>query len=167
MFSLYITLNVVFYSDDILHLIYQDKGEYKLIYQIPITFYSSVISFALSIILKKLSLSQNDVISIKSKKNIKKIITWSFKIKNCMKKRIVIFYIIGFVFLICFWYYVTAFCAVFQNVQVSLLKNTMLTFLLSMVYPFLLNLFPAIFRMYSFYSNQKCCYNFSRFLALI
>ena len=167
LFALYITLNVVFYSDNILHLIYQDKGQYKLIYQIPITCYSSLISLALSIILKKLSLSQNDIIELKKKQNIGKVVSSTFKIKNCIKNKITIFYIIGFVLLICFWYYVTAFCAVFLNVQISLLKNTIITFIFSMLYPFLLNLFPGIFRMCSISLKSKCCFNFSRFLSII
>ena len=70
--SLYICINALFFDDYIMHVIHIEKGKYKLMYQIPIAFYSSLFSFAITTSLKKLSLTQNNIMNLKKKKNLKK-----------------------------------------------------------------------------------------------
>ena len=69
-----------------------------------------------------------------------------------------------------FWYFISCFCAVYNNTQIILLKDTLLSFGLSMLYPIGLSLLPGAFRIPSLRSekkNKKCLYNFSKIIALL
>ena len=81
-----------------------------------------------------------------------------------------LFYYISLLFLIIFWYYISTFCAVYKNTQIIFIKNTLISFTLTLVYPFVLNLLPGIFRMSSLKANKKdkeCVYKFANIIALI
>ena len=45
-----------------------------------------------------------------------------------------------------FWYYVGCFCAVYKNTQIHLIKDTLISFSTSLLYPLVLYLLPGIFR---------------------
>ena len=69
-----------------------------------------------------------------------------------------------------FWYFISCFCAVYKNTQIILIKDTLISFGLSMLYPFGLNLFPGIFRIPALRAknkNMKYLYQFSGIVALI
>ena len=59
------------------------------------------------------------------------------------------------------------FGVIYKNTQMHLLKDTLISFGLSLVYPFAIYLFPGIFRMIALSkANQKreCLYTFSKLL---
>ena len=62
------------------------------------------------------------------------------------------------------------FGAIYKNTQLHLLKDTLISFGLSLVYPFATYLLPGLFRIPSL-SNEKnkreCSYNFSKIVQLI
>ena len=64
-FAIYYAVNAPFFNDDLLHKIYEDKGSFNLLYQLPQIIYSSLISTCLNILLKLLSLSKDDIINFK------------------------------------------------------------------------------------------------------
>ena len=69
-----------------------------------------------------------------------------------------------------FWYFISCFCAVYKNTQIILFKDTLISFGLSMLYPFGLNLLPGMFRIPALRAEKKdkmCLYNFSQYVALI
>ena len=69
-----------------------------------------------------------------------------------------------------FWYYISTFCAVYKNTQITLIKNTFISFGLTLLYPFGLNLFPGFFRIPSLRTKKKdreCMYKLSNILSLI
>ena len=81
-----------------------------------------------------------------------------------MKIKFVLFFNFNFIFLILFWYYLSIFCAVYKKTQIILIKDTIISFCLSLVYPFLFNLFPGIFRLVSLRNSKKnrpCLYKIS------
>ena len=167
-FSLYFTINALFFSDDSIDNLYKEKGKYNFIYQIPQILYSSIISSITNLILKKLSLSQRDILSVKQSLEIKQAEIQCKKVKRCLKIKSIIFMIIGILLLMFFWYYISCFCSVFVNTQISLLKDTIISYCLSMIYPFGLNLFPGFFRIPAIKSrNKKCLYRISKILAFI
>ena len=92
------------------------------------------------------------------------------KIENCLKIKFIIFFILSFVFMVFFWYFISCFCAVYVNTQIILIKDTIISFSLSMVYPFGLNLLPGFFRIPSLRAknkNKECLYKTSTIIALI
>ena len=169
-FSLYLSVNAFFFSDETMHKIYEDRGIFNVIYQIPQILYSSVISSIINVLLKALSLSEKDILKIKEEENIKSIIEKSKKIEKCIKIKFVIFFFISSLLMLFFWYFISCFCAVYSNTQQILFKDTLISFAISMLYPFGLNLLPVIFRIPSLRAekkDKKCLYNFSQLIALI
>ena len=169
-FSLYITINGFFFTDNTMHKIYQDNGEYNLIYQLPQIIYSSIISAFINSILKILSLSEKSILSLKNENNFELAVASGKYIKRCLIVRLVIYFILSFIFMFFFWLFISCFCAVYINTQVILIKDTLISFILSMLYPFGLNLLPGIFRILALKDpkkSQSCMYKFSKVVALI
>ena len=84
--------------------------------------------------------------------------------------KFIVFYICSFIFMSFFWYFISSFCAVYKNTQIILIKDTLISFLLSMLYPLGINLVPGFFRIPALRSpkrDKKCMYNFSKIVALI
>ena len=169
-FSLYMTINGFFFTDNTMHKIMIDNGKYNFIFEIPQILYSTVISAICNLILKRLSLSELHILAIKYEKNIKIAHFKSKKILSCLKIKFFIFFILSFLLMFFFWYFISGFCAVYINTQLTLIENTLISFLISMIYPFGLNLFPGFFRIPSLRAknkNKKCLYKISGLIALI
>ena len=121
-------------------------------------------------ILKKLSLSDKQILMIKLEKDFLVAQKKTNDIKKCLKIKLVSFFILSFILMAFFWYFISAFCSVYKNTQIILIKDTLLSFTLSMIYPFGLNLFPGMFRIPSLRDekkNKKCLYKVSELIALI
>ena len=121
-----------------MHKIYEDNGIFNFIYQINQIIYSSIISFAITELIKYLSLTEKNIIKIKNEKNINNLDKIAMNELNCIRKKFIIFFIISFLFLIFFWYYLGCFGAVYKNTQFHLIKDTLFSFGLSLAYPLLL-----------------------------
>ena len=62
-FSIYYAVNCLFFDDDTMHKIYVTNGSFNFEYQLPKIIYSSLISMVLNSLLRKLALSNNDIIN--------------------------------------------------------------------------------------------------------
>ena len=160
-----IAINALFFTDDTMHKIYVDSGEFNLGYQLPQIIYSFLISYVINFIIEYLSLSEDLIISIKRSKIIN--LHKNKKIINCMKVKFLLFFIVSFILLLIFWYYITCFCCVYENTQIHLFKDSLMSFVISLIYPIFINLLPGIFRMPSL-NNKKgdklCMYKFSQII---
>ena len=157
-FSLYFTINSLFFTDKTMRKIYKEKGKYNIISQLPKIIYSSIITTAINIILKSLALSEKNIISLKKyinkfkdKKKINKNIKEVF---HRLKIHFNIFFTICFIFMCLFWYYVSVFCCVYINTQIILIKDTALSFGVTLLYPFVVHLFSSEFRIISLKSRK-------------
>ena len=167
-FSLYYVVNTLFFTDSTLHKIYIDKGVYNIIFQLPQIFYSSLISNTANIIVNYLSLSEKDILEIKNERKNKR--NKASKVFKWLNVKFVVYFIFDFSILIIFWYFLGCFCAVYKNTQVHLIKDTLICFGISTLYPFGLCLIPGIFRIPSLRNKEKkkeCLYNFSKYLHLL
>ena len=169
-FSLYFTINGFFFSDDTMHKIHEEKGAFNIFFQIPQILYSSVISSIINILLKTLSLSENNILAIKKFQDIKVAQNKSKEIFNCIKLKFIIFFFLSNLLILFFWYFIPCFCAVYTNTQIILIKDTLVSFALSMLYPFGLNLLPGLLRIPALKAkdkNKKTLYKFSNIVALV
>ena len=169
-FSLYFTINGFFFSNETMHKIYKDKSSYNIIYQIPIMLYSTFISSALNIILRQLSLSENNILSIAQTKEYKNAVKKSKKVLKCLRIKFLLFFLLRIIILLFCWYYISCFCAVYINTQVALISDTFISYGLSMIYPFGLNLIPGIFRFPALKAkskDKKCMYKIGNIISLI
>jgi len=131
---------------------------YNIFSQLPKIFYSSIITTAINIILKSLALSEKNIISLKKNKDKykdkKKINQNIREVFHRLKIKFNIFFIIGLIFLCLFWYYVSVFCCVYINTQIILIKNTFLSFGVTLLYPFVVHLFTSELRIISLKSRK-------------
>ena len=151
-----------------MHNIYINKGSFNLEYQIPIIIYSSLISMILNALLKLLALSNNDIIKFKQNKEKNDINKRGTDLEKKLRIKSIFYFIISFIFLLFFWYYISMFGVIYKNTQYHLLKDTLISFGLSMIYPFGIYLLPGIFRKPSLSNNKrKYLYDFSKFLQML
>ncbi len=64
----------------------------------------------------------------------------------------------------------SSFGAVYQNTQIIVFENTLICLGISLVYPFLINILPGLFRIPSLKAkkkDKKSIYNFSKFLQIL
>ena len=169
-FSLYITINGFFFSDETMHKIHENNGTYKLLNQIPQIMYSCLVSTVINMILKQLSLSERSLIEIKKEHNKKRVESKAKEVVGFLKIKFLIFYIIDYLLLFFFWYFLSCFCGVYKNTQITLFKDSLISFGISMLYPFGINLFPGMFRMTALRAkkkDKKTLYKAGNLLALI
>ena len=166
-FALYYTVNTLFFNDSTMNKIYENKGKENISLRIPQILYSTIISTGIKVLLTTFSLTEKNILEIKNQKNIKLVndtALINFKIIN---RKIMIFFGVNFIFLLFFWYYLSSFCAVYKNTQTYLIKDTFISFCLSLVYPFFINLIPGIFRIMALKKVNKLLYTISKLIALI
>ena len=167
-FALYLTVNALFFNYRAMNHIYVKKGDYDFIFQIPQIIYSTLISATINMIIKTLSLSQKDIVNLKREK--KNVIFKASKVIKCLNTKFIIFFILNFILLLSFWYYIGCFCTVYKNTQGYLIKDSLISFILALVYPIFLSIFPGIFRIPSLKSvnkNNECIYKFSQIIQLL
>ena len=165
-FALELTNNALFFNEETMHNIYVKKGAYDIIYQIPQIIYSSIISSVIDIIIRYFSLSQKYIIEEKNKKEDKKNNSKYKGIIICLKIKFIIFYILSFLLLFSFWYYISCFCAIYKNTQMYLIKDTLIGFGISLIYPIISYLVSGLFRTYALRNNGECIYKFSKFIII-
>ena len=166
-FEVSLTVNALFFNDKTMHKIYEDKGDFDLIYQIPQILYSSLITILLNFISTSLSLTENNIISIKQEKTIKNLNLKAQK-KYCMiKAKFTFFCFIIFFVLLIFLYYITCFCCIYSNTQIQLIKDSGISFVIPLIYSFFTCLIPGILRIPALddkKKKRKCLYKFSKLI---
>ena len=162
------TINALFFTDSTIHEIYLEKGEYNFIYQLPKIIYSIIITSVIHIIVKYLSLTEKSIINFKNEQlNSNSDVKMAELIKS-LKIKMIIFYVTSYIFLIFFWYYLGCFCAVYKNTQIHFIKDTAISFGISLAYPLGLYLIPGIFRIKSIKDNEKkTMYEASQIIQLL
>ena len=166
-FTIDYIVNALFYNDDTMHKIYETKGEFDFETQIPIMVYSMIISYILNSPLDFLSSSNDAIIDFKQNRSKTNDMKRRKYLEYKLKVKFFFYFVFSFLLLFLFWYYISMFCAIYKNTQMHLLKDTLMSFLLSLLFPFYIYLIPGLFRLPAL-SNRKnkreCLYNFSKFL---
>ena len=87
-----------------------------------------------------------------------------------MKRKLVGFFVFTFLLFLFHWYFISAFCAVYQNTQVIYLRDSAISILISFIDPFIIYGINCLLRVISlsfFCKNKLCCiYNLSDILPL-
>ena len=167
-FSTFYIVNALFYDDNTMHNIYIKKGSFDLEYQLPKIVYSSLISLALNTLLRLLYLSSNDIIRLKKIKTQSDVDSRGVELNKKLSIKFCLYFILNTILLLCFWYYISMFGAIYRNTQLYLLKDTLISYGLGLIYPFGIYLLPGIIRIPSLSRQDKeCLYNFSKFLQIL
>ena len=177
MYSCDLTFNTMFYFNSNISDRYHYEGKnlfwFSLLNNVAITIISSILSFFLSITLEFLTNSKEEIEEIfrkeekKMRKDSKYIVSKATKkkilmniydiIKN-LKIKILFFIILECSLLLFFFYFVTAFCEVYQNTQISWLCDSFVSFILSFPIEFLLAFLNASFYKLSLAKKSSLLY---------
>ena len=136
-FALYFTVNALFFTDSIMHDIYDSEGS-DIISQISNIFYSTFSCF-INIIIKRLGLSYDDMVKIKKIPDEINSMKESMILLKKLKIKFIVFFLIIFLLVSFFWCFIAAFCAVYKNPQIILIENTLISYGLSLLYSIGLN----------------------------
>ena len=169
-FALSYAINALFFTDENMHSIFISKGKFNIIYQIPKILYSSFLSSLVNTIIQIIAFSEKYIIQIKNEKHQKDKKKKAFEIKKFLIIKFIIYFIVVFLLLFLFWYYISCFCAVYKNTQIYLIKEVLINFGLTNLYPLFISLFPGIFRIPSLRAkkqDKQCLYQFSKMMQYI
>ena len=167
-FSLNYAINTLFFTDDTMHKIYVDHGKFNFLYQLPQILYSFIISTGIGMVVRILSLSEKNIIAIRRQNNSIDLVI--AKVKKCINIKLYFLFTFVFILLFLFWYYVSCFCAIYKNTQFYLLKDILISFSISMLYPIGISFLPGSFRFISLNAknhDKRCFYKISQFLELL
>jgi len=166
-FTVHLNINALFFNDDTMHKIYVDEGYYNFIYQLPQIIYSSVISIIINNLIKFLSLSQSKIVSFKQEKLKKGLDLKYKKLKSTLKIKFTIFFVITCIILMFVLFYISCFCGIYENTQIHLINDSVISFITSMISPLGICLLPRIIRQYSLRNKKPYLYKFSKILQMI
>ena len=164
-FPLCLATNALFFNDSALNKIYQYK--YKFYDFFPQAFYSSIIIYVFEEFLKILALSQQNILQLKHEKNKSNLKARIVTIIKCLKIKFICFFILSFIFLLFFWFYVACFCSIYKNTQIFLIQVMLISYLISLIHPFITCLIPGIFRIPALKGPGKCIYKISQFIQFV
>ena len=160
-------LNVFFFSDESMHNLYKTGGKFDFFEQIVQFVFSTLVSQILQILLNYLTMTDIQYYEIKSlmEKNINKEQVLS--IIKIIKYKIIFFYLIEFILFLFYWYVISAFCSVYANTQKIFIIDSISSFALGLVYPFVLYLIPTGLRIISLLVKKRKNLNVIYFLSNI
>ena len=140
-------LNVFFFSDETMHKMFLDYGKYNFIQQIPQIIYSKIISQLIEVFLCFLSMTDKYYYEIKNLENDHK--NRIFKITKCIKIKLTFFFVFTLFMFLFNWYVITCFCAVYVNSQIAFIKDSISSFVLGILSPFIIYSIPVSLRVIS------------------
>ena len=162
-------LDALFFSNDAIHDIYTSGGSYSFGYHFVQMVLSIIVYEALQVLLNYLTLTDIDYYKIKKKKDTisqKEVID----IINCIKYKLIGYYIFTFLVFLFYWYLNSAFCAVYEFTQGIFVVDAILCFVFALIYPLVLYLLPTGLRKISFVFRKtnglKIVYRISQFIPI-
>ena len=121
-----------------MHTIYETGGKYDIIFFFPKIIISFFVSYYITTIIKIIFLSERNIIKVRQQQTLFLANKISDKVKKNLVIKYVIFFILGIIFLVFFWMLLSSFGAVYPNTQMFIFKNALLSFSISLLYPFFL-----------------------------
>ena len=142
MFSIFLFINTLFINISSLYKLFISNGKIDIFYDYYHLIIITVISKIIKIIILSTAFTEEDVISIRSNKNRKDITKTLIKIN--IKCHLFFFFSI---LTLCFiWIYIACFFTIFKKTQFYEIMNTLISFGISLVIPFILGFFASAFR---------------------
>ena len=129
-------------------------GDTSYAQRIPQIIFSLLVSHVIEVILCYLGMTDQDYYEIKDLTKIEKKDKKVFDILKCTRRKLIGFYLFTFVLFLFYWYFISAFCAVYQNTQNIFLRDSATSILLSLIDPFFIYGFTCILRAISL---SSCC----------
>ena len=146
------TMNGLFFVHETMYK--KKTGDTSFAQRIPQIIFSLLVSHAIEVILCYLSMTDKHYYEIKALPKIKRNDDRVFDILECVKRKLTGFFIFTFLVFLFHWYFISAFCAVYQNTQKIFLRDSAISILISLIDPFIIYGFTCLMRVISL---SRCC----------
>ena len=146
------TMNGMFFVHEMMYK--KEIGDTSFAQKIPQFVFSLLVTHGIEIILCFLGMTDVHYYEIKALPKEEKNDERIFRILDKLKRKLIAFFIFTFLLFLFHWYFISAFCAVYQNTQVIFLRDCGITILTSLIDPFIIYALTCILRAISL---SKCC----------
>jgi len=149
------TMNGLFFVHESMHKKYTTGEDFTFVQKIPQLLFTLLVSHAIEVLLCFLCMTDVHVYEIKAlplndRNNGEKIMN----ILDKIRRKLVAFFVVTFLLGLFYWYFISAFCAVYQNTQKIFIRDTFISFAISLIDPFFIYGFTCLLR---FISLTLCC----------
>ena len=163
------TMNGLFFIHESMHRKYTEGENFTFVQKLPQLIFTILVADLIEVILCFLSMTDKHIYDIKAlvreqkeknkkeKKDINDKKELGQKIMNIldtMQRKLVSFFVFTFLLFLFYWYFISAFCAVYQNTQVIFLRDSGISFITSLVETCIIYGFTNILRAISL---SLCC----------
>ena len=167
-FEISFFLNALFYTDKYISNSYHNDGMIDFFSSLPKSIYSMIVTMIGGNLLKMLSSSKNQLMKIiKERKNKQEYFNSMNHELRKLRNKLIIYFIFVYIFGIIFLYYVSAFCAVYQNSQLFWFYGCLESLAMDTSLPFILCLLFAILRFLSLKKHLKILFILAKILNIV
>ena len=159
--------NALFYQDKYINNLYDNNGKYNIFFNLPKSLLSLLIVYIIDIFLFHLITSRNKFQEILENSTIKNYQNEFESTIKCLKKKIIIFFIIDFILTGFAWYYCSIFCALYQNTSKYWAYSLLISFAIHLILPFIFCFIPTTLRYCAFKKKNKKIYNFNKLMEFL
>ena len=166
--AVYFVLNAALFDDEYISKRYESEESTGFLYviqnELPKCIYASLASLLVSFLINYLANSRKRFETLMNKEkdmDEKTFLFESKKILKSMRMKLFTFFIVSMVLMAFFWYYVSAFCAVYRKTQLAWIEGTIMTFLFCIVLYSFLYLLVTIARYIGLRCHISCFYTLS------
>jgi hypothetical protein len=143
-------MNGFLYADKSIHYLYLNGVKYNFGKQILQIVLSIIITHVMEILLCFLSLTDRHIYEIKGLPKREATAEKIFEILRKMRIKLIIFYIMVVLISLFYWYFISAFCAVYHNTQGLYILDCVLSFIFFSIDPFIIYALVTLLRVLSF-----------------
>ena len=147
-FAIFLASNTFFVNETTIHNLFIYKGKIEVLSDFSKILYSILISLSIKNLLLLIAFPELDIVKIR-KIGKQNLIKRNKLIKKSIGMVIIkchIFFFINIILLSMNWVYISCFFIIFQNTQMYVIRNTLMSFGISLVLPMVLYLIPTLFR---------------------
>ena len=148
-FAIFLTTNTIFITDSTLHKLFVSNGKVGLFSDLTKIGVSFAISSTIKNLLLLVAFPEMDIIKIREieNQNRAKRNQEIQEVKSMVLIRCQIFFFINIIVLSFIWIYIANYFMIFQNTQIYVIHNTLISFGISLFAPFILYFIPTFIRL--------------------
>ena len=166
-FQICFFLNGLFYTDKYISQVYFSNGVLDLVYQLPKSIYSYLATLITTHLLRIISNSKNELVKLMKGKHRYKTYMDLINVKLAkLKNKLLIYFVLVFIFSLLCLYYTTAFCAVYRNSQIYWVIGCLESIGIDSLVSSIFSIFLALFRYISIKKHIKYCYIFTNIISM-
>ena len=155
------TMNGLFFVHESMHRKYTEGEDFTFVQKLPQLIFTILVTDIIEVILCFLSMTDKHIYDIKAlereikernkkeKKDVndkKELGQKMMDILDVMHRKIVGFFVFTFLLFLFYWYFISAFCAVYQNTQIIFLRDSGISFITDLIESFFIYGFTNILR---------------------